>query len=297
MSPLHGGVDRNSVIVRTVAIVRVVASSRRRGSKQLRMGRWRPTQEVASSRRRGSKPLEHCQCRQRATSPLHGGVDRNLDIYRGIRDDRGRLFTEAWIETSARPARRAGAPRRLFTEAWIETASPPPRRPCGPVASSRRRGSKLRPDAVRDRRHRGRLFTEAWIETRSTRAGPTATSGRLFTEAWIETYPRRARRCARHGRLFTEAWIETRCPRPPAAGCRSPLHGGVDRNADEQAVVVQPECRLFTEAWIETSAKRASRACALSPLHGGVDRNRGRKRIKSGRNGRLFTEAWIETSM
>ena len=142
-------------------------------------------------------------------SPLHGGVDRNVEALNTICNRKGRLFTEAWIETAPRAGAGSGST----------------------VASSRRRGSK--------------------------RA--------------IASAPNNAR--------------------------KSPLHGGVDRNA---ICILHryglPNSRLFTEAWIETDPTSRSIAAARgSPLHGGVDRNTATPTGDQVLDSRLFTEAWIET--
>ena len=166
-----------------------------------------PPAGVASSRRRGSKHDGPRNGHAVEGSPPHGGVDRNIISVVAVRAGLGRLLTEAWIETA--PSRPPRTGRR--------------------VASSRRRGSKLRLVAVpvadamspphggvdrnaiavrREVTRICRLLTEAWIET-----CPLSTSRRSATVA--SSRRRGSKRCEildrvpAHGRLLTEAWIET----------------------------------------------------------------------------------------
>ena len=98
-------------------------------------------------------------------SPLHGGVDRNLDSKEGKFIITGRPFTGAWIETSSETRLSNSFRRRPFTGAWIETRSGAQGYERWEVAPSRGRGSKL-PKYWHTQIYQGcRPFTGAWIET------------------------------------------------------------------------------------------------------------------------------------
>ncbi len=176
-SPPHGGVDRN-------AFAQVVSSVQ---SCRPLTGAWIETRardrvdagdDVAPSRGRGSKHEIHRVGLVRfATSPPHGGVDRN-----GSRRDPDlaagrRPLTGAWIETTA-PARRwRRRPRRPLTGAWIETPPFPPVSTVPlTVAPSRGRGSKQVSVALIVEDDPRRPLTGAWIETRRARPGGRRTS-------------------------------------------------------------------------------------------------------------------------
>ena len=174
-----------------------------------------------------------CAARTRRMSPLHGGVDRNCQSSIACRPDtgvapsRGRGSKHSVPDAIRLPA-DAGRP---FTGAWIETCR--------------------EHDGIGERA-RCRPFTGAWIETRLCQRHIGASIGRPFTGAWIETIPNADEAERGAGRPFTGAWIETAqaaqvsadghvapsrgrgSKRHHAAGmpghCRSPLHGGVDRN-------------------------------------------------------------------
>ncbi len=123
----------------------------------------------------------------------------------------------------------------------------------------------------------------------------------------------------KRGRPFTGAWIETTSPAALADCCRSPLHGGVDRNHYLLTETAHPWGRPFTGAWIETRSTQPSaprhavapsrgrgskptrdemdRAIVESPLHGGVDRNSKTAKGHMADHSRPFTGAWIETCL
>ena len=118
-----------------------VASSRRRGSKQLRVALFGAETGVASSRRRGSKPHNQLRRLTWPRSPPHGGVDRNT--FRASRKwlTCGRLLTEAWIETH--PASGLAPPPPSPPHGGVDRNKWGERDCCTlAVASSRRRGSK-----------------------------------------------------------------------------------------------------------------------------------------------------------
>ena len=165
-SPLHGGVDRNTIRRPSSAIC----------TSRPFTGAWIETLNLRLSLA--------VTCR----SPLHGGVDRNClvsylafharasPLHGGVdRNSDGRHY--AALQRSVAPSRgrgsKLGAPctlniseSRPFTGAWIETSN------CSVIEN---------PPV-------GRPFTGAWIETARNRFAAARISGRPFTGAWIETY-------------------------------------------------------------------------------------------------------------
>ena len=121
-SPPHGGVDRNIGLSAT-PWTRGVASSRRRGSKLLRVVCRVPVVESPPHGGVDRNSTDAAHVAVVLASPPHGGVDRNPSVWFNSATTEGRLLTEAWIETGDVPREH---------DARI-------------VASSRRRGSKQCP--------------------------------------------------------------------------------------------------------------------------------------------------------
>ncbi len=99
--------------------------------------------DVAPSRGRGSKPIKDHPSMTMATSPPHGGADRNMRGYSFNTADEGRPLTGARIETPCRAAPRCHAE----------------------VAPSRGRGSKRAFDLDKPDVTDSRPLTGARIET------------------------------------------------------------------------------------------------------------------------------------
>ena len=162
-----------------------------------------------------------------------------------------------------------------------------------------------------------RPFTGAWIETFLAVIGHQPFACRPFTGAWIETARGSFWTSLNSGRPFTGAWIETlhcgpageggpvapsrgRGSKPGAldavaSGARSPLHGGVDRNADAGYSILQ-----FPVA--PSRGRGSKRSSLFSRAAGGrvaPSRGRGSKRVFArlhrSPDRRPFTGAWIET--
>ena len=149
--------------------------------------RFPPRLPVAPSRGRGSKRLLHRFPHWRRSSPLHGGVDRNI-IAAAAADQRLRSPLHGGVDRNSDAAKTCAS--RMA------------------VAPSRGRGSKLseHPEKaavmmsplhggvdrnnvlVEDvRAGRSRPFTGAWIETDRYQSVENLIWGRPFTGAWIET--------------------------------------------------------------------------------------------------------------
>ena len=106
MSPLHGGVDRNNMV-----LLEGNGTDRRPFT-----GAWIETQSPQPSRKQRKSPLHGgvdrndptaTQCTKLKKSPLHGGVDRNDHIVRAVTVIASRPFTGAWIETYNRRVKGA----------------------------------------------------------------------------------------------------------------------------------------------------------------------------------------------
>ncbi len=289
-SPLHGGVDRNSILASWEAL----------GSGRPFTGAWIETSSrpasyaprvVAPSRGRGSKQQPPRTLLVFQTSPLHGGVDRNLEkrfVSPGPRGSPLHGGVDRNEGMTVGPAKRRGRP---FTGAWIETH--PDRHSINDhaVAPSRGRGSKRLAARLQDVTawsplHGGVDRNLAWMRLTSLQAGSPLHGGvdrnlaslvtmdtrarRPFTGAWIETPKASASFWMAARRPFTGAWIETACLVFAINGLTSPLHGGVDRNDMVPAWCLSDRRRPFTGAWIET------RRPLLGRLLGRVAPSRGR---------------------
>ena len=228
LSPSHGGVDRNRVILAksaggrrrplTGAWIETLfrPHAGRLSARRPLTGAWietaeapqgRPTVEVALSRGRGSKHDPGVIALGDAGRPLTGAWIETMKVTRAGALDSGRPLTGAWIET----------PIRLAVTVQIR------------VALSRGRGSK-RSLARRGRRGRGRPLTGAWIET---------------------THP------GRTGHGAAVALSRGRGSKPNAQPIwsrisKSPSHGGVDRNMISSVKQRFNYGRPLTGAWIET---------------------------------------------
>ena len=237
--PLHGGVDRNTCDSCGCVINHSVAPC---------TGAWIETIEVAQkytqggsppARGRGSKRLWQGEAETRVCRPLHGGVDRNSSPIR-------------------RPSRRRVAP---CTGAWIETMN------------SQRR---LNPSDVAP-------CTGAWIETLlSIPDMPDHAQVAPCTGAWIETNPASAALAPRRVAPCTGAWIETVTSRASRLNRESPPARGRGSKPDSGYVVdggiASPPARGRGS---KLEAARTSISVVGRPLHGGVDRNRSiRRRIR-----------------
>ncbi len=229
------------------------------------------------------------------TSPLRGGVDRNLPKFAAQLQKECRPFAGAWIETTATPASlrstlsplRGGVDRNSVSHQLGAFLYVAPSRGRGSKQRLYRRGRGL--ERVAPSRGRGSKHPRPVRRQEAPSVAPSRGRGSKLNDPKVEHMPKPVAPSRGRGSklLLSEGWC---------GSGSSPLRGGVDRNEDFRSKEARIWRRPFGGVDRNPGLPIVEHAASRSPLRGGVDRNVTGWTPQMPNNGRPFAGAWIETS-